>query len=161
MNLATDRSLQPKRIQFAVAIIGIILLVFAIRLLDLQALRSNDLMVKASGELERTATIPAPRGAILDANGIELARSVLSYRIVVDQKLIHDGEEVAKVVAPILEMDETYLAARLTGDRRYVVIADRVRPAIWRTMEARIETYNEKVIEERNGYAKRISGFWA
>ena len=161
MNLATDRSLQTKRIQIAVAIIGIILLVFAIRLLDLQALRSNDLMVKASGELERTATIPAPRGAILDAKGVELARSVLSYRIVVDQKLIHDGEEVAMVVAPILDMDEGYLANRLTGDRRYVVIADKVRPAIWRTMESRIESYNEKVIEERNGYAKRISGFWA
>jgi len=79
VNLATDRSLQTKRIQIAVAIIGIILLVFAIRLLDLQALRSNDLMVKASGELERTATIPAPRGAILDAKGVELL--VASSRI--------------------------------------------------------------------------------
>ena len=161
MNLSTDRSLQPKRIQIAVAIIAIIFLVFAIRLIDLQALRSNDLMVRAAGELERTATIPAPRGSIIDANGIELARSVLSYRIVVDQLLIHDGKEVAQVVAPILDMDVKYLAERLTGERRYVVIADKVRPAIWRALQARIESYNEEVVEERNGYAKRISGFWA
>lgn len=161
MNLATDRSLQPKRIQIAVAIIAIIFLVFAIRLIDLQAIRSTNLMIKASGELQRTATIPAPRGAIIDANGVELARSVLSYRVVVDQLLIHDGKEVAKVIAPILDMDVKYLAERLTGDRRYVVIANKVRPAVWRELEARIDSYNEEVVQERNGYAKRISGFWA
>ena len=161
MNLATDRSLQPKRIQAAVAIIAIIFLLFAIRLIDLQALRSSELMFKASGELQRTATIPAPRGAIVDANGIELARSVLSYRIVVDQLLIHDGKEVAKVLAPILDLDVKPLAERLTGERRYVVIADKVKPAVWRALEARIDRYNEEIVQERNGYAKRISGFWA
>lgn len=161
MNLATDRSLQPKRIQIAVAIISILFLVFAIRLVDLQALRSTDLMLRASGELQRTATILAPRGAILDAQGVELARSVLSYRVVVDQLLIHDAKEVAQVVAPILDMDVKFLAERLTGDRRYVVIASKVKPAVWRTLESRIDRYNEEIIEERNGYAKRISGFWA
>lgn len=161
MNLATDRSLQPKRIQIAVAIISILFLVFAIRLVDLQALRSTDLMLRASGELQRTATILAPRGAILDAQGVELARSVLSYRVVVDQLLIHDAKEVAKVVAPVLDMDVKFLAERLTGDRRYVVIASKVKPAVWRTLESRIDRYNEEIIEERNGYAKRISGFWA
>jgi cell division protein FtsI (penicillin-binding protein 3) len=161
MNLATDRSLQPKRIQVAVAIIGILFLVFAIRLTDLQALRSTALMIKASGELQRTATIPAPRGAIVDVNGVELARSVLSYRIVVDQLLIHHGKQVAKVVAPILDMDVKYLAERLTGERRYVVIANKVRPAIWRALEERIDSYNAEIVKEQNGYAKRISGFWA
>ena len=161
MSIETDRSLQPKRIQISVAIIAIAFLVFAIRLIDLQAVRAQGLMTKAAGELQRTASIPAPRGSIIDAHGVELARSVLSYRIVVDQLLIQDGKKVAKVLAPILEMDPKYLAERLTGERRYVVIANEVKPAVWRALEAKIESYNEAVVKEPNGYAKRISGFWA
>lgn len=161
MSIATDRTLQPKRIQIAVALIAIVFLVFAIRLIDLQALRSQDLMLRAAGELKRTAIIPAPRGAIIDAQGVELARSVLSYRVVVDQLLIHDAKTVAKVIAPILDMDVDYLADRLTGDRRYVVIANKVKPALWRALEGKIDEYNEEIVKERNGYAKRISGFWA
>jgi cell division protein FtsI (penicillin-binding protein 3) len=118
-------------------------------------------MVKASNELQRTSLIPAPRGAITDINGVDLARSVLSYRIVVDQLLIYDPKEVAKLTAPILNMDRKFLEERLTGERRYVVIANRVRPVIWRDLEKFISNYNESISSERNGLAKRITGFWA
>jgi len=81
--------------------------------------------------LQRTSVIAAKRGSIVDAGGVELARSVLSYRIVVDQLLIQNPKAVAKLVAPVLEIDEAYLNERLTGDRRYVVIANQVKPAVW------------------------------
>lgn len=139
----------------------VLLLVFAARLVDVQALRSGNLVVKAAHELQRTSVIPAPRGAITDINGVELARSVLSYRVVVDQKLIQNPKLTARLVAPVLEMDQEFLTERLSGDRRYVVVANRVKPLIWRNLESTIKKYNESVLSEHNGYAKRISGFWA
>jgi len=36
-----------------------------------------------------------------------------------------------------------------------------VKPAVWRKLEAAIESYNSKVSEEKNGYAKRLAGFFA
>ena len=161
MPLSTDRSLIEKRIHLLVALSLLLFLIFSIRLVDVQALRSSNLMVKASNELQRTSLIPAPRGAITDINGVDLARSVLSYRIVVDQLLIYDPKEVAKLTAPILNMDRKFLEERLTGERRYVVIANRVRPVIWRDLEKFISNYNESIASERNGLAKRITGFWA
>ena len=161
MPLSTDRSLIEKRIHLLVALSLLLFLIFSIRLVDVQALRSSNLMVKASNELQRTSLIPAPRGAITDINGVDLARSVLSYRIVVDQLLIYDPKEVAKLTAPILNMDRKFLEERLTGERRYVVIANRVRPVIWRDLEKFISNYNESISSERNGLAKRITGFWA
>jgi cell division protein FtsI (penicillin-binding protein 3) len=161
MPLSTDRSLIEKRIHLLVALSLLLFLIFSIRLVDVQALRSSNLMVKASNELQRTSLIPAPRGTITDINGVDLARSVLSYRIVVDQLLIYDPKEVAKLTAPILNMDRKFLEERLTGERRYVVIANRVRPVIWRDLEKFISNYNESISSERNGLTKRITGFWA
>lgn len=161
MPLSTDRSLIEKRIHLLVALSLLLFLIFSIRLVDVQALRSSNLMAKASNELQKTSMIPAPRGAITDINGVDLARSVLSYRIVVDQLLIYNPKEVAKLAAPILNMDRKFLEERLTGERRYVVIANRVRPAIWRDLEKFISNYNQNISSERNGYAKRITGFWA
>jgi len=161
MPLSTDRSLIEKRIHLLVALSFLLFLIFSIRLVDVQALRSSNLMVKASNELQKTSLIPAPRGAITDINGVDLARSVLSYRIVVDQLLIYDPKEVAKLTAPILNMDKKFLEERLTGERRYVVIANRVRPVIWRDLEKFVSNYNRDISSEQNGYAKRITGFWA
>jgi cell division protein FtsI (penicillin-binding protein 3) len=161
MEITTNRSLLEKRIYLVVVAFLVLLLIFAARLVDVQALRSGNLVVKAAHELQRTSVIPAPRGAITDINGIELARSVLSYRVVVDQKLIQNPKLAAKLLAPVLEMDQEYLTERLTGDRRYVVVANRVKPLIWRNLESTIARFNESVLSEHNGYAKRISGFWA
>jgi cell division protein FtsI (penicillin-binding protein 3) len=161
MALETNRNHLEKRIQLVVAFTVIVLLVFASRLVDVQAIRSSDLVVKAASELQRTSVIAAKRGSIVDAGGVELARSVLSYRIVVDQLLIQNPNAVAKLVAPVLDMDEEFLKERLTGERRYVVIANQVKPAVWRSLEVKVKDFNEAVMQERNGYAKRITGFWA
>ena len=74
MALETNRNLLEKRIQLVVAFTVIMLLVFASRLVDVQAIRSSDLVVKAASELQRTSVIAAKRGSIVDAGGVELAR---------------------------------------------------------------------------------------
>jgi cell division protein FtsI (penicillin-binding protein 3) len=103
----------------------------------------------------------APRGAITDVNGVEFARSVIAYRILADQAIIDYPKKLAEVAAPILDMTAEDLETQLTGTRRYVVIAQSVKPAVWRALQGEIERYNSEVSQEKNGFAKRLAGFFA
>lgn len=103
----------------------------------------------------------APRGAITDINGVEFARSVFSYRILVDQAIVDYPKKLAGLAAPILDMDEDSLAQQLVGDRRYVVIAKSVKPSVWRALEKAIDDYNAEIIKTEGGMQKRLFGFFA
>lgn len=158
--MGSNRTLE-RRIGYLVAVSLVLLLVFALRLIDVQAVRAAGYSTRADLELERRTTILAPRGAITDISGVEFARSVISYRILIDQAIVDYPEELAKLAAPILDMNKSYLAAKLVGERRYVVIAQSVSPATWRKLQDAIDRYNEVVSREKNGFAKRLSGFFA
>lgn len=156
-----NSKLIERRISYLVAITLVVLLAFAARLIDVQAVRAAGYANRADMELARKTIIVAPRGAITDVNGVEFARSVTSYRILVDQAIIDYPGKLAELAAPILEMDQSFLKEKLIGERRYVVIAQSVKPSVWRELQDAIDLYNEKISNERNGYAKRLSGFFA
>ncbi len=156
-----SKRVTERRISFLVAATLIILLAFAARLIDVQTVRAAGYATRADMELARKTIIVAPRGSITDLNGVEFARSVISYRVLVDQAIIDYPKKLARIAAPILKMDEEYLAAKLVGDRRYVVIAQSVKPRIWRQLQSAVDEYNARIREESNGYAKALSGFFA
>ncbi|MEY5018756.1 MAG: hypothetical protein RJB54_674 [Actinomycetota bacterium] len=157
----THKSLVERRIRYVVAISLVLLIVFAVRLIDVQAVRAAGFANRADMELAKRSLIMAPRGAITDVNGVEFARSVIAYRILADQAIIDYPKRLAELAAPILDMDSSKLEAQLTGTRRYVVIAQSVKPAVWRELEAAVERYNTEVSQEKNGFAKRLAGFFA
>ena len=150
-----------RRIRYIVATSVVILIVFALRLVDVQAVRAAGYASKADIELSKRTIIQAPRGGITDINGIEFARSVISYRILVDQAIIDFPKELATIAAPILGMSVGQLEPQLIGTRRYVVIAQSVKPEVWRKLEQAIENYNTSVSREKNGFTKRLAGFFA
>ena len=154
-------SLMERRIRSLVAISVVLLLVFALRLVDVQAVRAVGYAAKADREMTKSSVIMAPRGSITDINGVEFARSVVSYRVLVDQAIIQYPKELAAVAAPILGMSEKSLEEQLIGTRRYVVIAQSVKPEVWNSLQAAVAGYNATVSKEKNGYAKRLSGFFA
>ncbi|MEY3736321.1 MAG: hypothetical protein RLZZ251_37 [Actinomycetota bacterium] len=154
-------SLMERRIRSLVAISVVLLLVFALRLVDVQAVRAVGYAAKADREMTKSSVIMAPRGSITDINGVEFARSVVSYRVLVDQAIIQYPKELAAVAAPILGMSEKNLEEQLIGTRRYVVIAQSVKPEVWNSLQAAVAGYNATVSKEKNGYAKRLSGFFA
>ncbi len=157
----THKSLVERRIRYVVAISLVLLLVFAVRLIDVQAVRAAGFANRADMELAKRSLIMAPRGAITDVNGVEFARSVIAYRVLADQAIIDYPKRLAELAAPILNMDAGKLEAQLTGTRRYVVIAQSVKPAVWRELQAAVERYNAEVSQEKNGFAKRLAGFFA
>ncbi len=157
----SHNSLVERRIRYVVAISLVLLVVFAVRLVDVQAVRAAGFANRADMELAKQSLIMAPRGAITDVNGVEFARSVIAYRILADQAIIDYPKKLAEIAAPILDMKAEDLETQLTGTRRYVVIAQSVKPAVWRALQGEIERYNSEVSQEKNGFAKRLAGFFA
>lgn len=154
-------SLVERRIRYVVAISLVLLIAFAVRLVDVQAVRAAGYANRADMELAKKSIIMAPRGAITDINGVEFARSVTAYRILADQAIIDYPRKLAELAAPILGMNSSALEKQLTGTRRYVVISQSVKPDVWRKLESAIERYNSTVTEEKNGFVKRLAGFFA
>ena len=150
-----------RRIRAIVVTSVVLLLVFALRLVDVQAVRAAGYASRADMELTQKRTIMAPRGSITDINGIEFARSVVSYRILIDQAIIQYPSQLAAIAAPILGMSPKALEQEMIGTRRYVVIAQSVKPSVWNALQSAIDSYNASVSREKNGFAKRLSGFFA
>ncbi|MFZ8871845.1 MAG: peptidoglycan D,D-transpeptidase FtsI family protein [Candidatus Nanopelagicaceae bacterium] len=153
--------LSLRRIRYLVALSLVLIVTFAVRLVDVQAVRAAGYANRADAELAKKSIILAPRGAITDINGVEFARSVISYRLLVDQAIIDYPKRLAKLAAPILDMSEEELLPQLIGDRRYVVISKSIKPAIWRQLQKAVDDYNVAVMETENGFSKRLSGFFA
>ena len=145
----SHHKLVEKRISYLVAISLVILIAFAVRLIDIQGVRAAGLANKAENELTKKSVIMAPRGAITDINGAEFARSVSAYRILVDQAIVDHPKELAQIAAPILDVDQSWLKDQLIGERRYVVISQAVKPEVWRKLEAAVDAYNEEVAKDR------------
>lgn len=154
-------SLVERRIRYVVAISLVLLIAFAVRLVDVQAVRAAGYANRADLELAKKSIIMAPRGAITDINGVEFARSVIAYRILADQAIIDYPKKLAELASPILGMSVGSLENLLTGTRRYVVISQSVKPETWRKLQLTIDEYNKQVSQEKNGYAKKLAGFFA
>lgn len=77
----------------------------------------TSLKEKAAGQQVGDLTVPAPRGAILDRNGSEMAVSTDAADISATPYLIEDAPKVAQQLAPVLKMTSQEVAAKL-ADRK-------------------------------------------
>jgi cell division protein FtsI (penicillin-binding protein 3) len=101
-----------------VAIVVVTVLAFAgigVRLFDLQARDRSHLSSLGLGQRVRTVSIPAERGNIFDRNGTLLAMSVPQTTIVADPRVIKDPIAYAAKLAPIVQVDQAELEARLSN----------------------------------------------
>lgn len=147
------------RIRKIVALAIVMLMLFTLRLIEIQVVRAKGYVERAQNELNKSATLLAPRGTIYDINGIELARSITAINIAVDQMVVNDPVRAAAIVAPILGMSAAQLLPDLTGTRRYVLIAKDITPAKWLAVSNAINNYNTEVLKTKGGIGKRLGGF--
>lgn len=131
-----------------------VFLVFAGRLVQVQALMGPRLAEEALNSRLRTYTVQAPRGNIVDVNGEVLATSVQRYNVGVNQRKVatfrhvavdDDGvkvvlgtgaEEAADLLAPLLGRDPAELGAEMVGDSTFVYLAKGLTPSQWRDIRA-------------------------
>jgi cell division protein FtsI (penicillin-binding protein 3) len=137
-------SLTHGRIRVLILLTAVIMFLFGIRLVQVQALQANDYRARAVNEMEKVKTLQAPRGDITDINGVSFARSVAATSIVVDQTQILDPAKVAAFVAPILNMDVSEVQTALTGKRKWSMVAQNAKPATWLKLTSAIDQYNSQ-----------------
>ena len=123
---------------------AVIMFLFGLRLVQVQALQANDYRSRAVNEMEKVKTLQAPRGDITDINGVPFARSVAATSIVVDQTQILNPAKVAAFVAPILNMSVSDVQTALTGKRKWNMVAENAKPATWLKLASAIDQYNSR-----------------
>lgn len=119
----------------------VIMLVFVVRLVDVQIVSAAPLAKEALEQRLVTTQVTPARADIVDRNGTPLATSVDRWNVFVNQtkiagwKRTEDGVileqgplDAAKILAPILGVSESELAAALSGDKTFQYIAKNITP---------------------------------
>ena len=108
-----------RRIGFIFAVFLALLAIGATKAAWLGVVKADSLQRAASVQQEADITIPAQRGSIEDANGIDLGVSEPSMDIAATPRLVTDATKAAAKLAPIIDRDENQilrsLARRDTG----------------------------------------------
>ena len=142
------KRLQYRRLLLLVLLLGAAFAGLGYRLIDLQVLRHEELLAKARQNTEREAFREPRRGDIVDAKGNLLATSIFVKTVCADPTLIQDRQaEVARTIAPLLQLPESELHKRLLPQlrqnakgesvtNRYVVLKRKVPVETWDKVQA-------------------------
>ncbi|TRZ72077.1 MAG: penicillin-binding protein 2 [Streptomycetaceae bacterium] len=130
------------RIRLLILLVAVAMLIFGVRLVQVQAVQAGDYRAWAATEMENTRSLLAPRGDITDANGVAFARSVAATSIVVDQTQISNPARTATFVAAILGLPVGQVKASITGTRKWNMVFQNAKPAKWQELNAAIAQYN-------------------
>ncbi|MZD04043.1 cell division protein [Streptomyces sp. SID5785] len=135
----------------------LVLLVFVVRLLQVQGVDANAYAAKAELNRYVSHTIAAERGGITDRSGVALATSVDAYDITADPTLFTEKvtgvkdapEQAAALLSPVLGVETDTLVKRLrTKDTRYVRLAARRTPQVWKQIKDLRSALNDKANAE-------------
>jgi cell division protein FtsI (penicillin-binding protein 3) len=112
----------------------LILIVFsalAVRVAQLQVFSGNRYRTLAVRQTTHTVPLPAQRGTIFDRDGRDLALSIELSSVYGDPQQVADPIAYARALAPILEVSEETLEARLANTRyEFQYLARRVNDSI-------------------------------
>jgi cell division protein FtsI (penicillin-binding protein 3) len=135
----------------------LVMLVFVVRLLQVQAVNADAYAAKAEENRYLSYTISAERGQITDRSGTALATSVDAYDITADpsmftpefSKVPDAPQQAAALLAPILGADAAELTAKLSKEGRYTVLARRQTPQVWNQIKDLKSVFAEKAAKDK------------
>ena len=119
-----------RRIAIGFMILAILILLLAFRLAWIQIVQAEELTEKAIAQQTSDIPIEAKRGNIYDRNGKELATSITCYTLWVRPAQLAENadeariNEIASIIAPLIEMEVEDVKSRLTKQQALVRIAD-------------------------------------
>jgi cell division protein FtsI (penicillin-binding protein 3) len=131
----------------------LVMLTFVVRLFQVQAVDAATYTDRAERQRQAKHTLAAVRGEITDRSGIALAASVDAHDITADpflftpeqSKLPNAPQQAADLLAPILGTTPDVLAKKLsTPKSRYVVLARRQTPQVWKQIKDLKSVYGDK-----------------
>ncbi|MDD9301084.1 MAG: penicillin-binding protein 2 [Desulfobacter sp.] len=104
------------------------LILLGAKSIEIQIFKSDDLTLKAEQSYSKQMTVQGDRGQILDRDLNKLGTSIDAPNITADPAQIKHPANVAGQLAKILGLKKTGLKAKLSQDRRFVILARRVSP---------------------------------
>ena len=153
------KQLQYRRLLLLGALLGGAFAVLACRLVEVQVIRHEELVVKA--EHVRKILLPPRRGDILDANRHLLATSVFVKTVCADPTLVSNYQAVvARTIAPLLQLDEREVYQKLqpqtvvnsegeTVPDKYVVLKNKVPVETWERVRSAMTNLTFGVDEKK------------
>ncbi|MFD7920398.1 peptidoglycan D,D-transpeptidase FtsI family protein [Streptomyces sp. NPDC059740] len=132
------------RLRLVAVGLTLVMLVFVVRLVQVQALDAGAYAAKANVNRYVPVTLAAERGAITDRSGVDLATTVDAYDITADPSLLAPDKtkipdaprRAAALLAPLLDVDRDELRAKLSrADSRYVLLARQRSPQVWKKIK--------------------------
>src|SRR6266550_664888 len=120
------------RTRCALVCVGFITLysLFSFRLVYLQMVKHDEFAGLAAEKHVYKQAIYAERGTIFDANNEVLAHNVPVETVVADATHLNNLDAIVDLVGDELKIPARELAAKLRGDRRYIVIKREVPEAL-------------------------------
>jgi penicillin-binding protein 2 len=118
-------SLQPEshkqiirqRLNYLYVLIGILFLVLAARLWQLQIIQGSDYAARADRNRIRNIKLVAPRGTIVDRNGSPLVENRPSYNILLYRESISDQKASENFITDTLKINPEDLESRLRRNK--------------------------------------------
>lgn len=103
-----------RRIALLMAIFFALFVALCIRLFSLQILQAEELQLRAQSQWTSESIIEPNRGKIYDRNGNILAQSATAYTLSASPRQIVDADAAAEVLSPIIDMEESEIAKKLS-----------------------------------------------
>ena len=161
------KQLQYRTVMLLALVLGVAFLGLGYRLVDLQVLRFEELSAKAQKNTLREFLLEPRRGDIFDVKGNLLATSVFVKTVCANPVLIGNRQtEVARAVAPLLQVSENELVQRLMPrlgtnangtvvTNPYVVLKRKVQVETWQRIQAAMTNLSFGLDEKKLPRAER------
>ena len=107
-----------RRLALLTAIFFALFWALGLRLFQLQILQANALQQRAQAQWTSESIIAPTRGQIRDRNGAVLALSATAYTLSVSPRRVKDARALARVIAPVVDMDEESIAEKASDTSR-------------------------------------------
>jgi len=108
MNQANDNSknnISNWRTTAFLGVIGVLFVVFAVRLFNLQIIQGDEWEQEAEANRTESISLQTQRGVIFDRNGIVLAQNIAAYNIIITPALMpEDAAEQERIIRELSEL---------------------------------------------------------
>lgn len=116
------------------------------RAVQLQVVEGSEWRDRATGQHRETSEIDAPRGAILDRDGVPLALSRETFRVSVDPQHLDDREATQKLLREVLGISATRAARVTDPERDWAVVPGVFEPSVRQALAGAEGIYLERVL---------------
>ncbi len=141
--MATEKTSYNRKVKnklfILLILMAVVFLLLIYRLFYISIINGETYASRASKQQTRASTILAQRGRLIDSNGIVLAQSGTSYRVLVNPQVIAEPERVriSLEVSDILGLDYDYVYERVCRvEKQQIVLKRQVESEVIDQLEA-------------------------